>query len=132
MNRMVNKLEDMKLCLGEGIKRTINGKEFEFFANDSDSLPVMMQLQQAVKVATDNISDMKKRQNAVAEVMAKPENSKMLLGMIDDMVKMSFPEAEDLIRKRFVMKNFKVLEEVFTELNMQQEDGKPDTDSKKA
>ena len=110
---MSNSLEDIKRFLGKPIKKKLKDDageemEFEFYPLGIDSLPDFMELQQ--KLAGD------------PENVLKRENSELMVKLIKDMLKKSFPEdtPAELINQ-FAMRHLTILQEVLIEVNVPKE-----------
>ena len=101
----MNTKEQIKLALGEPLKKTIGGQEFEFYPLDVTSLPDFFELY-------GKIGD-----NPEKEMM-KRENAELFTKMIMKLLKNSFPAdvpEEDL--GRFAMKYFIDLQQILVELH---------------
>ncbi len=106
----MNEINQLKNALGEPFKKVIGGQELEFYPLEVTYLPEFFELYGKLEGKTDD--------KALAEVMTKRENSKIMVDLVVAMVKNSFPEnSDEVIIKRFCMKYFLELQEVLVLLH---------------
>lgn len=121
---MSNKLEDIRKCLGKPITRKFKDEdggemEFEFYPLGIDSLPDFMELQQKLAGDPNNV--------------LKRENSELMIKLITNMLKKSFPENTPKdVMDAFAMRHLATLQEVLIETNVPKDAREANTDKIKA
>ena len=112
--KMLNTTEKLKIALGDPLRKTIGGQEFEFYPLDVTVLPDFFELYGKLEGHTDEKSIMK--------VMGNKENSSIIVNLIVKMLKDSFGEETDIkLINKFAMKYFAELQEVLMELHQPSE-----------
>ena len=112
--KMLNTTEKLKIALGDPLRKTIGGQEFEFYPLDVTVLPDFFELYSKLEGHTDEKSIMK--------VMGNKENSSIIVNLIVKMLKDSFGEETDIkLINKFAMKYFAELQEVLMELHQPSE-----------
>ncbi len=105
----MNDTEKLKIALGGPLRKVIGNQEFEFYPLEVTYLPDFFALYGGAEG---------KSEEEAIKSMAKPENMKVMVNLIVNMVKDSFPkDTDETLIKRFCMKYFVELGNVLTELN---------------
>ena len=101
----MNSIEQMKLALGEPLKRKLGEWEFEFHLLDVTSMPDFFELSARISGKDET-------------AILKRENAELLVSLILKMLKNSFPKdtPEELLGQ-FAMKYFMELQEILIELH---------------
>ena len=101
---MMNELEKVKVAIGNPLIRKLGDQEFEFYPLGVDSIPDLFEL-----IGKTGSNPQK---------VIERENSTLLVKLIDDLLKESFPDLDDKMRKRLGMKYFTELQDILTELHL--------------
>lgn len=119
----MNSIEQMKLALGEPLKRSLGGLDFEFYPLEITSMPDYIELSFKLASAKDD--------KEYEEILFQKENMEKLIDLIIKFSKQNFPKdvPEDILHK-FITKYFSDLQAIFMELHSQNVD-KLDANQKK-
>lgn len=101
----MNSIEQLKVALGEPLKRNLGGQDFEFYPLDVTSLPDFFELSARMSGKEET-------------EFLKKENAEILVNLILKMLRNSFPKdtPEELLGQ-FAMKHFVDLQQILVELH---------------
>ena len=111
----MNSIDQLRVALGEPLKRKLGEQEFEFYPLDVTSMPDFFDL--SARISGKDKTEIMKR-----------ENAEILINLILKMLKQSFPKdtPEELLGQ-FAMKYFIQLQEILIELHSPDIDKLSDT-----